>query len=132
MSYRNDIDDIIRQTAERKRREIVEESYEAATERITEYFYEASGIHVHNCSNEHIARPIDKWISAMKHPEKNITIDEMTDLVEIYFSILEGDWFQLNCSDIERIFDSLENLGIIKCKCTDRSRPVKYWWYELA
>lgn len=42
----NDIDDIIRRTAERKRREIVEDSFEKATEHITKYFYEASGIHV--------------------------------------------------------------------------------------
>ena len=55
----------------------------------------------------------------------------MTDKVNSYFGN-KVDWIRLKCSDIERIFDSLENLNIIECKCTDRSRPVKYWWYELA
>ena len=67
----------------------------------------------------------------MKNPEEYFTIDEMADKVEDRFGYQE-DSIRLNCSDIERIFDSLENLGIIECKCTDKSRPAKYWWYERA
>ena len=46
MSYTNNIDDIIRRTAERKRQELIEDSFEKATEHITELFYEGSGNHV--------------------------------------------------------------------------------------